>query len=170
MVRFNTKILISVLLILSIIDVWAYGASAQVSLPLPPPPLLQGVPQLPAPPGEPSAAPTLNPAAPNGPESPTTIEGSLPPNPEVNPAANPPSSQPAPTTPIQPLIPAPAGQTGGPSLLELEGMIGRLDNRLANLEEQTREGPQGQIPGVISTPFSLTILLLVNAVTFALVI
>lgn len=159
MVSASKRAVIAILALLAVINIWTYSAMAQASLPLPPPPLLQGLPEL----------PSANPAS----SGIQPIEGTPPAQPAIE---TPPEITPivAPAVTVfsqqQAIDTSQQGQPAPPSAIELLGRIDRLDNKVANLEEQIRMIPQPQIPGIVKSPFSFNILLIVNMITFALVV
>jgi len=184
-----------ILALLAVMNIWAYQAMAQASMPLPPPPLLQGLPELP------SANPASSEIQPIEGTPQSASSPGTPPNESPEPTSNQPASVGSADNSIQSIIPPviepiayssaitpidgsissqpshqsstegqQQGQPAPPTTVELLSRIDRLDNKVANLEEQLRNIPQPQIPGIVKSPFSFNILLLVNLITFALVI
>lgn len=129
MVSSSKRAVIAILLALALLDIWAYSAIAQASLPLPPPPLLQGLPELPS--ADPSSG-EIQPIESTTPAQQNATTGTA--ENQLQPFA-------------QPAIDAlQQGQPAPPTAIELLSRIDRLDNKVANLEEQIRLIPNHRYP------------------------
>lgn len=188
------------IVVLALFDVWAYGASAQASIPGPAPPLLQGIPVLPSPgdlkasseaipepPAEAAIEASAQPSAEEkkpeeglnsapvpkaAPSEPAPIElGAQSPTPNTSAqSADKPLVQPIEQNQLPSLQPIALGGGNGPTSIELAGKIDRLETRIASVEEEIKSIPQTQVPAKTSGGIPSTVLFGMNLLTLGLVL